>query len=69
MNLKVSRRKTGRTYLSIVKNYRDKMTGLLIYSVALNNNSAIFTLDKHFKLINKTLGESMEIIDLRPSEK
>jgi len=27
MNLKVSRRKTGRTYLSIVKNYRDKMTG------------------------------------------
>ncbi len=27
MNLKVSRRKTGRTYLSIVKNYRDKKTG------------------------------------------
>ena len=27
MNLKVSRRKTGRTYLSIVKNYRDKMSG------------------------------------------
>ncbi|MFZ5631362.1 MAG: IS1634 family transposase [Bacillota bacterium] len=28
MNLKVSRRKTGRTYLSIVKNYRDKNTGI-----------------------------------------
>lgn len=28
MNLKVSRRKTGRTYLSIVKNYRDKKTGI-----------------------------------------
>jgi len=27
MNLKVSRRKTGRTYLSIVKNYRDKKSG------------------------------------------
>jgi transposase len=27
MNLKVSRRKTGRIYLSIVKNYRDKKTG------------------------------------------
>lgn len=27
MNLKVSRRKDGRTYLSIVKNYRDKDTG------------------------------------------
>ena len=27
MNLKVSRRDTGRTYLSIVKNYRDKNTG------------------------------------------
>ena len=27
MNLKVSRRKDGRTYLSIVKNYRDKNTG------------------------------------------
>jgi len=27
MNLKVSRRKNGRTYLSIVKNYRDKDTG------------------------------------------
>jgi transposase len=27
MNLKVSKRKTGRTYLSIVKNYRDKKTG------------------------------------------
>ena len=26
MNLKISRRKTGRTYLSIVKNYRDKET-------------------------------------------
>jgi transposase len=28
MNLKVSHRKTGRTYLSIVKNYRDKITGI-----------------------------------------
>lgn len=28
MNLKVSRRKTGRTYLSIVKSYRDKDTGI-----------------------------------------
>ena len=28
MNLKVSRRKTGRTYLSIVKNYRDIKTGI-----------------------------------------
>ncbi len=28
MNLKVSRRKTGRTYLSIVRNYRDKETGM-----------------------------------------
>jgi transposase len=28
MNLKVSRRKTGRTYLSIVRNYRDKKTGM-----------------------------------------
>jgi len=28
MNLKVSRRNTGRTYLSIVKNYRDKNTGI-----------------------------------------
>lgn len=28
MNLKVSRRKTGRTYLSIVKNYRDMKTGM-----------------------------------------
>jgi transposase len=28
MNLKVSRRSTGRTYLSIVKNYRDKKTGI-----------------------------------------
>ncbi len=28
MNLKISRRKTGRTYLSIVKNYRDKETGI-----------------------------------------
>jgi transposase len=28
VNLKVSRRKTGRTYLSIVKNYRDKKTGM-----------------------------------------
>lgn len=28
MNLKVSHRKTGRTYLSIVKNYRDKETGV-----------------------------------------
>ena len=28
MNLKVSHRKTGRTYLSIVKNYRDKTTGI-----------------------------------------
>jgi transposase len=27
MNLKVSKRKTGRVYLSIVKNYRDKKTG------------------------------------------
>ena len=27
MNLKVSKRSTGRTYLSIVKNYRDKKTG------------------------------------------
>ena len=28
MNLKVSRRKTGRAYLSIVKNYRDTKTGI-----------------------------------------
>jgi len=28
MNLKLSRRKTGRTYLSIVKSYRDKKTGM-----------------------------------------
>jgi len=28
LNLKISRRKTGRTYLSIVKNYRDKETGI-----------------------------------------
>lgn len=28
MNLKMSRRKTGRTYLSIVKSYRDKKTGI-----------------------------------------
>lgn len=28
MNLKLSRRKTGRTYLSIVKSYRDKKTGI-----------------------------------------
>ena len=36
MNLKVSRRKNGRTYLSIVKNYRDKETGISRTSTKLS---------------------------------
>jgi predicted nucleic acid-binding protein len=42
---------------------------LMIYTVAVDNNCAIFTLDNHFTLINKTLGHSMEIINLPLAEK
>ncbi len=42
---------------------------LLIYTVAAENNCAIFSLDNHFSLINNTLGYSMEINNLPLGEK
>ncbi len=40
---------------------------LLIYRVALSNDCAIFTLDKHFKMITKALNQKIEIINLPPA--
>lgn len=37
---------------------------LIIYTVASNNECAIFTLDNHFNLINETLGNKIEINNL-----
>lgn len=40
------------------------MADLLIYTVSINNSCALFTLDKHFNLINETIDPDLEIIDL-----
>ncbi len=40
------------------------MADLLIYTVSINNSCALFTLDKHFGLINETIDSDLEIIDL-----
>jgi len=40
------------------------MADLLIYTVSINNSCALFTLDKHFSLINEAIDPDLEIIDL-----
>jgi predicted nucleic acid-binding protein len=38
------------------------LADLIIYTVALNNNCSIFTLDNHFEMINKAMGSNLELI-------
>ncbi len=40
------------------------LADLIIYTVARNNNCSICTIDKHFKIINTTLGAKVEIIGI-----
>ena len=40
------------------------LADLIIYTVALNNNCSIFTLDSHFAMINKATGSDLELIGL-----
>ncbi len=37
---------------------------LIIYTLAKNNNCCLYTLDKHFELINNTTAQHLEIIGL-----
>lgn len=40
------------------------LADLIIYTVALNNNCSIFTLDSHFAMINEATGSNLELSSL-----